>query len=204
MDWFHIAQSFVVQHGYWGLFFLLVLGIIGIPFPDEWVLIFAGYLILKGDFQLFPAFASAFMGSLCGITLSYIIGRTGGLRVLEKFGPRVHVRAGDIVRIQAWYGTYGKWTLIFGYFIPGVRHLTAFMAGACRLRLLTFGGFAYPGALIWSTSFLAAGYLLGEGWANSSGRVHKISVILGVVLTAVLLFMLRRRHKREDAPPRIQ
>ncbi len=204
MDFFHIAQSFVIQHGYWGLFFLLMLGIIGVPFPDEWILIFAGYLIHKGDFQVFPALGSAFMGSLCGITLSYTIGRKGGLPVLKKFGPRFHIQEEEIDRVQGWYSTYGKWTLLFGYFIPGLRHLTAFLAGACRLEILTFGGFAYFGAFIWSATFLSVGYFLGEGWAGSSGRVHRVSIIIGIVLMVAFLLILWRRQKRESWPPKIR
>jgi membrane protein DedA with SNARE-associated domain len=74
----------VTQHGYLGLFSLLVLGIIGVPLPDEAVLIFAGALVNKGDLRLVPTIASAVGGSMCGITLSYGFGRTLGLALLHK------------------------------------------------------------------------------------------------------------------------
>ena len=44
----------VMQYGYIGIFVLLLLGVFGLPFPDEILLAFAGYLILKAIFNLFP------------------------------------------------------------------------------------------------------------------------------------------------------
>lgn len=51
------------HYGYPALFFLLMLGIVGIPLPDEGLLIFAGYLVYKGHLQLAPALASASISS---------------------------------------------------------------------------------------------------------------------------------------------
>ena len=61
----------VTEYGYIGIFSLLALGIIGTPIPDEGVLAFAGYLVYEGKMQLFSVLAAAFLGSACGITLSY-------------------------------------------------------------------------------------------------------------------------------------
>ena len=63
--------NWVEQYGYIGLFSLLVLGIVGIPLPDEWLLAFSGYLVFKGTFRFAPALAAAFTGSACGISVSY-------------------------------------------------------------------------------------------------------------------------------------
>ena len=34
--------AWLTQHGYSGLFFLLMLGIVGLPIPDETLLVFCG------------------------------------------------------------------------------------------------------------------------------------------------------------------
>ncbi|HCQ02914.1 MAG TPA: hypothetical protein DIT99_20485, partial [Candidatus Latescibacteria bacterium] len=61
----------VMQYGYIGIFVLLLLGVFGLPVPDEILLAFAGYLIFKGDLQFIPTLASACVGAMCGISLSY-------------------------------------------------------------------------------------------------------------------------------------
>jgi membrane protein DedA with SNARE-associated domain len=65
----HIA-AFIYAYGYLGIFSLLMLGIVGLPVPDEWLLTFAGYLIFKGHFQIVPTLAAAVLGSICGISVS--------------------------------------------------------------------------------------------------------------------------------------
>jgi membrane protein DedA with SNARE-associated domain len=53
-----------------GIFGLLMRGIVGIPVPDETLLVFTGYLIFKHELDPLPAFASGFLGSICGISRS--------------------------------------------------------------------------------------------------------------------------------------
>ena len=75
----------VIEYGYIGIFSVLALGIIGAPIPDEGVLAFAGYLVYEGKLRLIPTMAAAFLGSACGITLSYGLGRTVGEILVRKF-----------------------------------------------------------------------------------------------------------------------
>src|SRR5262249_10845952 len=58
--------NWVSQFGYPALFSLLMLGIVGLPIPDETLLTFAGYLVFKNELNLIPTLATAFLGSSCG------------------------------------------------------------------------------------------------------------------------------------------
>jgi membrane protein DedA with SNARE-associated domain len=154
----------VAQYGYFGLFSLLTLGILGLPIPDEVVLTFSGYLTYRGDLLLIPTIVTAFLGSSCGITLSYGLGRTVGLYLVHRWGPLVRISPAHIERTHEWFRRIGHWSLVFGYFIPGIRHLTALVAGATKLEAPIFALYAYSGALIWSLTFITLGYFLGEKW----------------------------------------
>ena len=99
----------VTEYGYIGIFSLLALGILGAPIPDEGVLAFAGYLIYEGKLQLFPILAAAFVGSACGITLSYGLGRTVGIYLISKFGHAVHITGDRVTHVRTWYDRVGKW-----------------------------------------------------------------------------------------------
>src|SRR5260370_29382653 len=79
------ALQWVAHYGYVAIFSLLVLGIIGLPIPDETLLLFVGYLIYRGQLRPIPSLISAFLGSLCWITLSYAFGRTFGLHVVKTY-----------------------------------------------------------------------------------------------------------------------
>jgi membrane protein DedA with SNARE-associated domain len=193
--------NWIIQYGYIGLFCLLMLGIVGVTFPDELTMTCSGYLIFKGYLQPGPTIIAAFLGSVCGISLSYTIGRVVGTRLIDKYGHRFHVTPEKLKSINAWFERFGKWTLVFGYFLTGIRHLVAIMAGAAKLRISSFALFAYTGALIWSVTFISLGYFLGEQWTHIAGHARTIALILtALVCTAGVIYFLKRR--REQPAPR--
>ena len=57
--------QWVATYGYFAIFSLLVLGIVGLPVPDEFLLTGCGFLVFQGHLRLIPTFASALAGSAC-------------------------------------------------------------------------------------------------------------------------------------------
>ena len=191
----HSLVYWVTTHGYIGIFSLLTLGIVGLPIPDETLLMFSGYLVLTGRLHLLPTAASALAGSACGVTISYAAGRTIGIAALLRFGRFVRLTEQRLKRSHEWFERLGKWTLLIGYFVPGVRHLTALAAGASRLEYPRFALFAYFGALVWSSTFLAVGYYVGAEWERSSEQVRLYALVGGgLIALGVLIFAVFRRR----------
>ncbi len=169
--------AWLTQYGYAGLFVLLLLGILGLPIPDETLLVFCGYLIYRGRLNFAGAFLSGFTGSLCGISLSYYLGLKFGRTVMDRYGRYLRITPKDVDKVSLWFQRIGYWLLTIGYFIPGVRHFTALVAGMSRLDFRTFACFAYPGAALWVAIFLILGYVFGERWEHTSEMVHRYSII---------------------------
>jgi len=186
--------AWLTQHGYTGLFFLLMLGILGLPIPDETLLVFCGYLIYKGRLLPVPAFACAVAGSICGITLSYLLGLKFCRDLIYRYGKYVRITPRHVEETTRLFERFGLWLLSIGYFIPGVRHFTALVAGMSQLRLRRFAAFAYSGAVVWVATFLTLGYIFGDGWEHTSEVVHRYSLIAagGLALAALLAWLLHR------------
>jgi membrane protein DedA with SNARE-associated domain len=190
--------GWVAHYGYVGIFGLLMLGIVGLPVPDETLLMFAGYLIFKHELEPLPAFAAGFLGSICGVTVSYALGRLLGLYLVARLGRVLHLEPAHLDRVRAWYERKGKYGLVIGYFIPGIRHLAAYVAGSSGLPLPVFAIFAYLGGLLWSGSFISIGYVLGDEWEQMSASIHRY-LLLGAGIAAVVIvvgFLLTRRRRR--------
>ena len=185
------VASWISTYGYVAIFGLLVLGVVGLPVPDEWLLVFSGYLIYSGRLQAPPTFAAALLGSLCGITLSYWIGRKAGLPLLHsRFGRILHVTDERIEQVHRWFDRVGHWLLFFGYYIPGVRHFTALIAGTSLVDFRSFAAYAYTGALGWVSIFLFIGYYFGERWRSVFAVVEanlKIACAVGAAILALIL-----------------
>jgi membrane protein DedA with SNARE-associated domain len=188
--------GWVAHYGYVGIFGLLMLGIVGAPIPDETLLMFTGYLIFKHELEPLPAFAAGFLGSICGITVSYALGRMLGLYLVTRLGHFLHIEPEALEQVRAWYERKGKYGLVISYFIPGIRHLAAYVAGSSRLSLPVFATFAYLGGLLWSGSFISIGYVLGDEWRQMSVSLHRYLLIGAGVITVVIAigFILMRRR----------
>ena len=52
----HELLSYIEQYGYWALFFCLWLGIIGMPIPDEMIVMSGGFVSSLGILSIIPAF----------------------------------------------------------------------------------------------------------------------------------------------------
>lgn len=188
--------GWVAHYGYVGIFGLLMLGIVGLPIPDETLLMFTGYLIFKHELEPLPAFAAGFLGSICGITVSYALGRMLGLYLVTRLGHFLHIEPEALEQVRAWYERKGKYGLVISYFIPGIRHLAAYVAGSSRLSLPVFATFAYLGGLLWSGSFISIGYVLGDEWRQMSVSLHRYLLIGAGIITVVIAigFILMRRR----------
>ena len=184
----------VATYGYAAIFSLLVLGIVGLPVPDEWLLVFSGYLIYAGRLSASGVLAAALLGSICGITCSYFIGRKIGLPLLHsRVGRYVHITDAKIRTVHDWFDRIGHWALFVGYYIPGVRHFTALVAGTSALEFRSFALYAYSGAAVWVGTFVFIGYHFGERWRAVLLVVeHNMKIASALLLAAGLCYLLFR------------
>ena len=113
-----------------------------------------------------------------------MLGRPFGIHLIHRYGRYLHIKEEHLEKAHAWFGRAGHWSLTFGYFIPGVRHFTAYAAGMSDLRAATFMLFAYSGAALWAASFIALGFLLGERWEAVLANIH--GYFLGFTIAGIV------------------
>ena len=189
--------AWISTYGYAAIFLLLMLGIVGLPVPDETLLVFCGYLVSSGRLHPVAIFGTAVAGSCCGISISYTIGRTLGLGFVHRYGKYVHITEERLTKIHEWFDKLGHWALFFGYFIAGVRHFTAIVAGTSNLAYRSFAAYAYSGAAVWAATFLTLGYVVGENWREIAEALHKyVLYASGVIIVAAIAIYLWRRRKK--------
>ncbi len=198
--------EWLLQYGSFAIFGLLALGIIALPVPEETLLVFTGFLINQGTFLPVPATFAAYMGSVVGITVSYLIGRTGGLFMIKKYGAYVGITETKMATAHNWFEHYGKWILFIGYFIPGLRHFTGLFAGVSSLEFPQFCLFAYSGAFFWVSTFLLVGYFFGNyhraafELIESNMESFLTGTILIILLSGTLYYWWKRRSSFRKKP----
>ncbi len=196
----HMITHWIAVHGYGVIFVLFALDIFGLPLPNDWLLAYLGFLIFKGKLLPLPTVAAAVAGAICGMTINYALGRTFGLYIVHKFGRLLHVTDGQLDRLHNWFERTGRWGLLFGYYLPGVRHLTAFVAGTSRMSFTEFVVYGYTGGFLWSCTFIALGYFLEDRWSHETKRIHHVLEIGSLAVLAVAgLYFLRQWIKKRKS-----
>lgn len=195
----HIVFSLIYHYRYAGLFGLLSLGMIGLPVPDEFLMTFSGFQTTVGHMALGKTLALASLGSFTGMNLSYWIGRKLGIPFLHKVVPYLHLNEKRIARAEHWFNKYGDRLIIIGYFFPGFRHFTAYFAGMSELSYGRYVVLSIIGALLWSTTFIALGRVLGVHWRIITALLHRYLVSGGLVFALIVIAVYIYSMKRGKA-----
>lgn len=124
---------------------------------------------------------AAFLGSEVG----YFIGARYGRTLFDRPDGRIFTQ--ERVRYaEAWFHRYGPGkAIIFGRYIPIVRTLMSPLAGILKMDKKRFTSWNAISAIIWTTSILIIGYLLGE---RVSGSIDKY--LLPIVITLIAISMI--------------
>lgn len=189
----------IAHYGYFGIFTLLMFGIVGLPVPDETLLALSGFLVYNGELHIVPTFIAAYLGSITGISISYAIGSTFGHHILIKYGHYIHITEARLQKAHDWFEKIGRWALLIGYFIPGLRHIVAILAGASELQMWEFALFSYTGGFIWTATFISLGYFFGSQWKNVLYPLdHRIILIsIAVLLILLVIYFIKKRNSNQ-------
>ncbi len=176
-----------------GVFLLMVLEGIGLPFPSEVIMVFAGFLS-TGNLGLFILYAlSGSTGGFVGNLLLYYISVYGGRPLILFIGKYVGLKEEHLVRTEKWFDAKGEWTVFFGRFVPGFRSYMSIPAGVSKMNIVKFSIFTFSGSLIWSTALAAGGYVLGKSWNTLVPIIEKIGLfLLAIFIVAFFIYFLYR------------
>ncbi|MBP1759203.1 MAG: putative rane-associated protein [Firmicutes bacterium] len=194
-----LVIHYITQYGYPGLYVILLVSILGLPLPDEFLLTFVGFMSYSGQLNPVLAIISSAAGSMTGITIAYFLGRFFEAKVLAHL--KKHAGVERLEMVLGWYHKHGGKLLAAGYFIPGVRHLSGYIAGLSRLSYRQFAFFSYLGAIAWTSVFIVLGRTLGSRWETILPIIHRYSILLGVISAVLFLafYLLYKNHERWGA-----
>jgi membrane protein DedA with SNARE-associated domain len=183
--------------GYLGIFLCVFVGNLGIPVPEETVLLVAGFLAGQDLLDVKTVYAVAVVSAIFGDGCGYLFGRTGGQRLVERLASKFEFIHRRYEWLKLFFSTHGRKAVFFARFITGARFMAGPMAGAAGMNFWRFLGWNVLGALVWCFLMIAIGYLLVNEW-NSLHMTHRAAQAFGVtalvaVLAAYLLLRWRSR-----------
>ena len=194
---------FVERHGYALLFWWVLAEQGAIPIPSIPLLLAAGALVRTGRMHLAVAVACCAVASLIADTVWFELGRHKGKRVLRLL-CRMSLEPDSCVRqTENAFLKYGMKSLLISKFVPGLNAVAAPLVGDSRSSYWRFLLYDGAGALLWSATYLALGYLFSEQLETVLARLSRLgSSLLALVLGLFLLwigwkFLQRRRFLKQ-------
>ena len=186
------------HYGYIILFTALVLELIAFPLPGELMMTYCGFLVYQSKMNWIISIIVATAGVMLGITISYFVGAKLGTRFFDKYGSYIHLGPKQREKTSKWFKSSGNKLLILAYFIPGVRHITGYFSGITEISYKRFAMNAYFGALLWTTTFISLGKVLGPNWDKFHSYISKYLIIGSVSIAIIFIIVyLYRNHKEQ-------
>ncbi|MCI4061119.1 DedA family protein [Micromonospora sp. R77] len=177
------------------------------PIPSEVILPLAGFTASQGRMSLVGAILWTTLGSVLGALVLYQVGAALGRDRMRAIAARLPlVKLDDVDRTEAWFLRHGTRAVFFGRMIPIFRSLISIPAGVERMPVRVFLLYTTLGSLIWNSTFVLAGYLLGENWHRVEsyvGAVQNVVIVgcAGAVGWFVVSRVRRARRARRAATP---
>ena len=176
---------------YAALFALVAGESAGLPLPGETSLLAAGALAAhRGNVSIVAVIAVAACAAIVGDNVGFALGRRGGRWLLTRKGRWSRARARYLERGEAFFERHGTKAVFLARWLPGLRVVGAWLAGAHKMPWRSFLVWNALGGIAWATSVGLAAYLLGQ----AAGDVFRTFGLAGVGLVLLVALALAVRH----------
>ncbi|MBP1931205.1 DedA family protein [Ammoniphilus resinae] len=183
----------VHQYGYPALFFCLWLGIVGMPIPDEVIVMTGGFVTTLGLLKPIPSFLVTYAGVASGLSIGYFLGRWLGAPILDRVIKRKNNKY--LLKSQLLIEKYGSLSLFISYFFPVVRHIIPYLVGINKMTFRRYAVISYSTGFLWTLLLFMTGRLFGNYIEEIGTVLHRYGIYFVLVFLVICLigFFLRKQ-----------
>lgn len=190
----------LIEHfPYLGLFSLLLLGTLGLPFPEDSVLLLSGFLAARHHIEPLQAFLVVYPGLLITDFLLYSAGKQCGRRIIEHRKFRKVITHDRLAKLENKFRKWGVLFVFFGRHVLGLRAQIFLAAGVFNMDwkkfLLADGASAFITIALWGGLGYAGGNYM-DAWRRDITSMEFILMVFFATLVGSVLFLRYRKKKR--------
>lgn len=183
---YDLLLSIIEEVGYFALFLVLCLGLIGLPIPNEAVVMTGGALAASDVLSPVPAFIMTCLGICSAMTFGYSIGRFAGSKLSNWFSSKKNISK-FLVKSEQMSERYGGYAISISLCLPFLRHVTPYVMGLNKMPFKRFILFAYPSAFVWTLIYFIIGTFVGDQVQDLSALIYKYGVWIASALAAAIV-----------------
>ncbi len=193
------ATTLVEHSPYAGILILLILGEIGLPFPEDATLILSGFLISQRVTQPLPTLIVVYCGLLMTDFSLYWFGKKYGRGVIEHKRFRRILSADRLLTLEEKFKKWGIYVVFVGRHFLGIRAQVFLVAGVMRMSTLKFILADAASAILTMTFMLGIGFWGGNSLQvlqKDLKRVEHIGLLILLTLfTGWMIYKYFRNRK---------
>jgi len=181
----------IVKYGYLIIVMLVFLQEVGFPnpIPNEFVLLFSGYLGFTGMLNIPLVLLSAIAGDLLGSSILYslffLFGRTIMLRKPRWF-PISLKKIHKLSHLLQQKGTTG---ILIGRISPFIRGYVSVLMGLINFPAKRYFLILLLTSIFWACFYVLTGYFIGPYWSLLSDYIPKKFSSGGYIVLVILLLI---------------
>lgn len=168
------------------LFACLTLETLGAPLPGESALIAAAAAAGAGKLPIWGVVGVAWLGSVLGDNIGFLIGRHIGRRAIISHGRRVGITEARYAKAEAIIARYGFAVVVIARFVVLLRQLNGLVAGSAGMPWKRFLFANIIGAALWVGFWAALAYHIGKAADVLPALGHHWMLIAAVLVPAVV------------------
>jgi membrane-associated protein len=193
------ATTLIEHSPYVGIFILLILGEIGLPFPEDATLILSGFLIAQKITKPLPTIVVVYAGLLLTDFSLYWVGKKYGRKVVEHKRFRRILSAERLLTLEEKFKKWGIYVVFVGRHFLGIRSQIFLAAGVMRMSTLKFILADAASAILTMTLMIGIGFLGGNSvqiLQKDLKRIEHIGILILVIFfTGWMIYNYLRNRK---------
>src|ERR671921_2509743 len=172
----------IENYGYLIVFFGVVLGTMGIPFPSAAILLASGVLVPQGHLGLEGAIVFGAFGAIVGNQIGYWVGYQAGRPFVLKWGRHVKLTPERLEWVERLLEHHGGKAVFAGRFFSVSRMLEALVAGTSRMQWGTFVLYSILGGAVVATAGVFGGGFFCPRWGATQHWSERSPLLLVLLL----------------------
>ncbi len=184
---------FLEHYGALALFVTTTLEALGAPLPGESAVVAASAAAAAGKLSIVHVVLAAFLGSVLGDNIGYLIGRDLGRPVILRYGSKVGVTEATLSRAEGIMRRRGPLIVVIARFVVLLRQLNGLVAGTTGMPWPRFLAANVLGAALWVGVWVTLAYKLGHEADVLPWIWHHLGLVAAVAVPGLILVLIGAR-----------
>lgn len=156
-------------------------------------------LIVQDKLAFGLSVLSAFLGAFIGMLVAYVCGKYVGYPFINKYGKYVGITNERWEKAKINYMENIQKTIVFGFYIPGMRQISPYFAGISNIPFRKFFFLSLLGTFLWTVPFIVAGYYMGNAFNINPEYVPYLGVFFLFIFVLYGTFKYIKRKKQKSS-----